>query len=758
MMQAAVSRKAGAWAFAPFALTIFTSAFLLFQVQPLLSKQILPWFGGSPAVWTTAMLFFQSLLCLGYLYAHAVASLPSRQLQARIHVGLLLLAAVLATRVLPGAELRPQDADAPVSQVLAILGMSVGLPYFCLATTGPLVQHWFTRTDHAGSVFRLYALSNVGSFLALLSFPYVLEPWLELKAMGGLWTAGFWLFALMCLPLALGWWQHPATATAQRAPEGNADAEAPRAMGTATAVAATQGVPSEALAPGRTSGRGTRLAQRLSWIALPALASLVFISATDQISHDVAPEPRLWITTLGLYLVTFILTFDHPRWYRPRLFALLTLALILATIGRSTIPRWLGLHWDYGVNDVRWLHYGLIFVVCMLCHGELYRRRPTDPSRLTEFYLWMSIGGAFGGLFVTLVATPWFDDYHEWLIALMAAAGLACAVLAGLTRESSCSASGRHIVRWGSAITALGMLAFLLHVLNPWSWREVQKADRTEILLDQARNFYGTVAVKERRFKDAPQQDDRIFFSGEVTHGQQFLSPELRHVPTTYYARDSGIGETLQWAMDRKPAIEVALIGLGAGTLANYARETDAYDFYEINPEAVRIAQRWFDNLSTCKAREQNILLGDARLRMEQLPVDKRYDVIVLDAFTGGSVPIHLLTREAFAVYQAHLKPDGYIAINITNAYLNLYPVVKGQSQVLGLDFRHKYQAIDEVRNIRRNLHFIMTRDQAYLRAHPSVDREFRDGQGNLLRSEPQDIPGLRLWTDQFSSIAPIVR
>jgi hypothetical protein len=190
------------WSFLPFALTIFTSAFLLFQVQPLLSKQILPWFGGSPAVWTTAMLFFQTLLCLGYLYAHALAKVPSRQTQARIHVLLLVIAALLASRVLPGTELRPESPDAPVMQVLLILGASVGLPYFCLATTGPLVQHWFTSTAHASSVFRLYALSNVGSFLALLSFPYVLEPWLEQQEMGQLWTAGFWVFALLCLPVA----------------------------------------------------------------------------------------------------------------------------------------------------------------------------------------------------------------------------------------------------------------------------------------------------------------------------------------------------------------------------------------------------------------------------------------------------------------------------------------------------------------------------------------------------------------------------
>lgn len=725
------SQSSNPWSFLPFALTIFTSAFLLFQVQPLLSKQILPWFGGSPAVWTTAMLFFQSLLCMGYLYAHALAALPSRKTQARIHVVLLVLAALLASRVLPGTELRPDSPDSPVFQVLLILGASVGLPYFCLATTGPLVQHWFTSTAHSSSVFRLYALSNVGSFLALLSFPYVLEPWLEQQEMGRLWTAGFWVFALLCLPVALGGWQNKSPVGA--APSGAADS-----------VPAKQAVVNS-LKPS--------LAQRLSWVALPALASLVFIATTDQISHDVAPEPGLWVATLGLYLVTFILTFDHPRWYRPKLFAFLTLVLLLASSGLNDIPLWLGIQWEYGVNEVRWSHYALLFVVCMLCHGELYRRRPTDTRRLTEFYLCMSIGGAFGGLFVTLVATQFFDDYYEWLIALVLVALLACHVLFRFEGH----ASGRMRQAVGVS-TAVFMVALLFVMENPWSWRNVHKGDRTEVLLDQVRNFYGTVAVKERRFAQEPERNDRVFFSGNVTHGQQFLSDKLRHVPTTYYARDSGIGETLQWAMSQKPSLSVALIGLGAGTLANYARPADAYDFYEINPAAVRIAQEWFDNLSTCKAGEQNILLGDARLRMEQLPKDKLYDVIVLDAFTGGSVPIHLLTREAFQIYRDHLKPDGHIAINITNAYLNLYPIVKAQAEVLGMAYRHKYQAVDEVRNVRRNLHFIMTQDQAYLKAYPSVNRDIRDDQGRVLRHEPYDQPGLRLWTDQFSSIAPIVR
>ena len=275
------------------------------------------------------MLFFQSLLCLGYLYAHALAALPSRKTQARIHVVLLVLAALLASRVLPGTDLRPESPDSPVFQVLLILGASVGLPYFCLATTGPLVQHWFTSTAHSSSVFRLYALSNVGSFLALLSFPYVLEPWLEQQEMGRLWTAGFWVFALLCLPVALGAWQN-------NSPVGAAPSEA------ADGVPAKQAEVSSSLKPS--------LAQRLSWVALPALASLVFIATTDQISHDVAPEPGLWVATLGLYLVTFILTFDHPRWYRPKLFAFLTLVLLLASSGLNDIPEWLGIQLDYGVN------------------------------------------------------------------------------------------------------------------------------------------------------------------------------------------------------------------------------------------------------------------------------------------------------------------------------------------------------------------------------------------------------------------------
>lgn len=716
----AARSASGLWLFA---LTIFVSAFLLFQVQPLISKQILPWFGGSPAVWTTAMLFFQTVLFAGYLYAHVLSRLPSRRLQAGIHLTLLALASWMAATVLPQASLKPVGGEEPALQVLAILAGSVGLPYFCLATTGPLVQHWFTRTAARGSVYRLYALSNIGSFLALLSFPYVFEPWLDLREMAGTWAWGFWVFAALCAPIALGWGQR-------------SEAEPSSLAGAAT-------VPSPA-------GAAVKGADRLAWIALPALASLMFIAVTDQISHDVAPEPRVWIMTLGLYLLTFVLTFDHPRWYRPGLMAVVAVLSIVVAAGRSDLPGWLGLSWDYGVTELRAMHYLLLFSVCMLCHGELYRRRPDSPRQLTEFYLWMSLGGAFGGLFVTLVATPGFSDYHEWPLGLAGALALAVAVAvrqAGLQGTTA----------WGIGVAASALLAGLVVFFeDPWALRGRVEEAHVDVRLEQSRNFYGTVSVEERRHAGEPGLDYRVFRSGQIVHGQQFLAPDKRHVPSTYYAVDSGIGETLAYLKRRESSLDVALVGLGAGTLATYARPSDRYDFFEINPEAVRIAQTWFDNLAVCAAREKRILIGDARLRIERLQPDTRYDLIVLDAFTGGSVPVHLLTREAFQVYEAHLKPQGFIAINITNAWLNLYPVVKAQAQALGMGFRNKYQAPDGDRHVRRNQHFIMTRDLAYLASHPSVNREHRDEQGRLTRVDDLDRPGIRLWTDQFSSIQPL--
>lgn len=717
-----------------FPVTVFASAFLLFQVQPMVSKFILPWFGGSPAVWTTAMLFFQSVLFGGYVYAHLLGTRASRRRQVAIHLTLLVAAAAAAAFVLPGEALKPLGDEAPVGRILLILGLSVGLPYFCLATTGPLVQHWYAQAGMGGSVFRLYALSNVGSFIALLSFPYVFEPWLELPQIGRLWTWGFWAFALLCGAIVLG--------------------SARRGRPSAGAGAAA----SPAAAPQTPPSAGPSRLQRARWVLLPALASLAFIATTDHVSHDIAPEPRLWIATLGLYLLTFILSFDHPRWYRPAWTAAACLVAVVFLSGRGDIPGWFGADWDYGMAEVRWLHYAAMFLACFLCHGELYRQRPADTRHLTAFYLWMSFGGACGGLFVAMIATNLFDDYYEWPLFLVATIALSCAVLAREWRARP----GYGTAGAGAAAGALASLvcitlvALILWWEDPLHRRALSGSDWVDIKLDQSRNFYGTVSVKERRHPADPSRDYRVFYSGQITHGIQYLDPAKRRLPVTYYSEESGIGETLLDAAARSPSLRVALVGLGAGTLATYAREDDHYDFFEINPEAVRVADVWFDNVSACRSRTKRMIVGDARLKMAQLPDDLLYDVIVLDAFTGGSVPTHLLTVEAFAIYRRHLKPGGYIAINITNGYLNLYPIVRAQAEALGMGFRNKYLPADPARHIRRNQHFVMTEDIDYLQRHPSVNRRFLDANGRLLRTENLDVPGVPLWTDHFSSLNQI--
>lgn len=732
-----------------FGLTIFVSAFLLFQVQPMVSKAILPWFGGGPAVWTAAMLFFQCVLFGGYLYAHALGTISSPRRQAIIHLVLLAVAAVFARWVVPDAALRPSGDEAPVGRIVWILTATVGLPYFCLASTGPLLQHWFARGGAGGSVYRLYALSNVGSLLALLSFPYLFEPWFDLPTIGAGWTWGFWLFAAACALIAV---------------------MQVKAMPAAAGVVGVSAAPLSSLA-GREPARRAGWGERAGWVLLPALASMLFIATTDHASHDIAPEPRLWILTLSLYLLSFIVSFDHPRWYRAGWVAAAALVSVLFIAGRHAIPELFGGYWGYGLSELRWIHGVMLFLVCFVCHGELYRRRPADTAQLTGYYLWMSFGGACGGLFVALVATHLFNDFYEWSIGLGAAAALCVLVIdreirarsAAATRSSAGGAVGgsaveappsrRPALTWAVLVLCTA-LAFWWD--NPLRGRVSHMDGAVETTLDQTRNFYGVVVVRERRFPADSARDHRVFYSGQITHGVQFLAPERLRAPLSYYGPESGVGETYRYLMARSPAADVAIIGLGAGALASYARPTDRYDFFEINPDVERVARTWFTYLPQAPAAELRVITGDARLKMEQLPPERRYDMIVLDAFSGGSVPVHLLTREAFAVYARHLKPDGFLVVHITNAYLNLYPVVMRQAEALGMRVRSRFQDKDPDRFIRENHYMILTHDARYLSAYPSVHRPLLDAQGRVIGSRNDDIPGVGLWTDHFSSITPL--
>jgi hypothetical protein len=365
----------------------------------------------------------------------------------------------------------------------------------------------------------------------------------------------------------------------------------------------------------------------------------------------------------------------------------------------------------------------------------------------------MSFGGACGGLFVALVATNFFSDYYEWPLFLIAAIGLACFILASAWGKAGSRANVAAMVACLASLALGGMVLFWE---DPLDWRGDSNTEYTDVHLDQSRNFYGTVSVKERRYLQNPSESYRVFYSGRVTHGVQYLDPAKRRLPASYYSEGSGVGETLAYAQARQPSMRVAIIGLGAGMLATYAREDDHYDFYEINPEAVQVASRWFDNVPNCRARTKQVIIGDARLKLEQLPDDVRYDVIVLDAFTGGSVPIHLLTREAFQIYQRHLTPDGFIAVHIANGYLNLYPVVRKQAEALGMGFRNKYLPGDPDRHVRHNHYVIVTDDREYLSRYPSVNRKYFDDNGAFIREEDPNLPGVALWTDHFSSLNPI--
>jgi hypothetical protein len=499
-------------------------------------------------------------------------------------------------------------------------------------------------------------------------------------------------------------------------------------------------------------------ARRLGCFARARFPDL-YRAATDRVSHDIAPEPRLWITTLSLYLLTFIICFDHERWYQRRPVAIMCLLAILILTGSQDMTERLGFDWEPDVTQVRWSHFLAMFLICFMCHGELVRLRPTSRDHLTEFYLWMSFGGACGGLFVTLVATNLFDEFYEWTLCLLSAIALGTYILASTPTPKlhfppgKNTAQARQFLFGAIGALAAGVVCFWV---DPFQWREDSSPEFEHIFLHGSRNFYGTVGVEERIHRTDPSRSYRLLYSGQITHGVQFTHASKRMLPTSYYSIESGVGETLEYAKSKYSEIRVAIVGLGIGTLATYAREADHYDLYEINPDVIQIANQWFDNVPGCKAGTKETILGDARLKLEQASEDVQYDVIVLDAFSGDSVPIHLLTREAFEIYRKHLKHQGFIAIHITNRYLNLYPIVKRQAEHLGMGFRNKFQSGEPSRLIHDNHYVIITDDAEYLALFPSVNRRYFDDSGNPVREVDPNISNVPLWTDHFSSINPI--
>ncbi len=602
-----------------FATTVFVSAFLLFQIQPLISKAILPWFGGTPGVWTTCMLFFQTLLCGGYMYSHLLsAKLPIRW-QAVLHVTLLFLSLAFLN-ILPSILWKPVGAESPAFRIVVLLLSTVGLPYFVLSTTGPLLLRWFSLIEPASSPYRLYALSNAGSLVALLSYPVLFEPLMRISIQANSWSVGFCVFVALCGACVVRLWRMPKSidqhSEATKYTERHSRNSRPVSIGTYAV-----------------------------WFSLAMVASTMLLAETNEVCQDVAVIPFLWVIPLSLYLLSFILCFESDRWYRRNWYAFGTAVLVLAVCWLQSF----GFRTFLPLQLV--IYFGTLFSICMLCHGELARMRP-DPASLTAFYLTLSAGGAGGGLFVGLLAPMIFPAFWELYLGLLAACVIVVIVYAdhrGWTSEDQ-----PPPLLWTGLAIALFVgvgTVFAAAIMN-----------YTESIA-MVRNFYGVLEVETDDIEDAV-----VLRHGRIMHGIQLKG--IPSLPTMYYGFNTGVGRSIEELRDRRIPLRIGLVGLGVGTLAAYGKAGDTLRFYEINENVTRLARRHFTFLKNCPSTVE-IVHGDARLVLEN-ESPQEFDLLVLDAFSGDAIPTHLLTQEAMQSYLRHLRPHGLIAIHISNLHFDL--------------------------------------------------------------------------------------
>jgi hypothetical protein len=685
-----------------FGTTILLSAFLVFQVQPIISKAILPWFGGTPAVWTTCMLFFQLLLFGGYCYAHFLSRLKVSR-QVAIHLPLLLVAIGLLP-IIPGGEWKPNGGTQPVLHILALLLTHVGLPYFLLSSTGPLVQAWFSRTTDGQSPYRLYALSNIGSLGALLSYPVWFEPVFGTAVQGRIWSVGFGLFVVVCSLCLWAVWKYAASPTATSKPG------------------------HYVISTVETAGHSY-----FAWLGLPALASVLLLATTNHVCQDVAVIPFLWIAPLSLYLATFIICFDREAWYSPQKYGWATMALVIVA-SLVTLNKFLP-----GIMFEALLYLATMFCGCMICHGELVRRKPA-ARYLTKFYLMISAGGALGGMLVAVICPVVFDGFAEMHISLIFVFVLAAAATqAGwAAAPSSRPAQPSHLSAGRWAVMAV-LLVGLVVVLRG------QVTGMKDNGLYATRNFYGVLRLTEEDTDD-PYRRGRYMMHGRIAHGFQHFHPDLRRRPTMYFASESGIGITLL-NMSPGQGKRVGVVGLGVGTLAAYGKPGDCYRFYEINPEVEMLARRDFTYLSDCQA-EHEVVLGDARLSLEREPPGN-YDILILDAFSGDALPAHLITAEALEVYKRHVVDDGIIAFNISNNHLDLERVLTPLAELHDYEYLSilATQDVDTFRS--PSLWFIMSKNRQFMSSPAMV---------SAARGDLERYVHLPVWTDQYNNLLHILK
>jgi len=681
-----------------YAATIFVSAFLLFLVQPVVAKEILPWFGGSAAVWTTCLVFFQAALLAGYAYSDLVVRRLLPRTQLKLHTVLLAISIALLP-IIPAAHWKPAGNESPSWLILGLLAATIGLPYFLLSTTSPLVQVWYARARHGASPYRLFALSNLASMLALIGYPFLLEPFAPTRAQALGWSAAYALFVVLC---AAAGWSSLRRTTAPTTPANGRPEE-------------REGSIAEAVEPPPT------VARQALWCALAATGSLLLLAVSNHITQNIAAVPLLWIAPLAIYLLTFILCFDGKGWYLRDAF-LAMLAAGLCVMG-------------WTLADPKFTHELLLqvgvfcaglFLACMFCHGELVRLKPA-PAYLTRFYLMISLGGAIGSALIGIVAPLVLPAYFEL------AGGLVIAALLLLWQVR------RRPIVFG----ALAVVAVVATVgCAIWSVREFYQGT-----IVSKRNFYGVLRVQE--WSPDTVNHRRSLIHGTIMHGTQYMEPVFRRRPTTYYTTTSGIGLLLEVLHPTVRPLKVGVIGLGTGTLAAYGAIGDVYRFYDINPQVMRIAQQDFTYLQDSDATIQ-LVLGDARLSLERELAQgqsQQFDVLVIDAFSSDAIPVHLITTEALDVYLKHMKPGGVIAFHVTNRFLNLVPVVQGLVSAHGLYMIHIADQGEDSLASRSDWLLLSTRRESL--DYPALTEA---------ATEVEVRKDWRLWTDDYNNLFQVLK
>jgi spermidine synthase len=721
-----------------FAITLFVSAVLLFWVQPMFSKRVLPFLGGVPAVWNTCLVFYQITLLLGYLYVHLTATRLRVRTQILLHV--LLIWSIVFLFAFSFGRVPPVQHN-PILWLLWTFLSSIGLPFFVLSATAPMLQWWLgrSRQAHVQNPYVLYAISNGGSLLALLCYPVLIEPYLRLSTQHQLWVLGYKVMAvLLSVCGGLMWYGSP-QGIVQKTPVVN---------------------------PGDTITRQ----QRLHWMICACIPASLLMAVTQYITTDIAAVPLFWVIPLCVYLGTFVLVFAHKPLVRHqwmlRAQTYLVLPLLVFYLGALRTTPWI----DFP------LHLAAFFVFAMVCHGELANRKPS-PQHLTEFYVWMSVGGCFGGLFTALIAPLIFNTMFEYPLMIVLACvmrpgrqaklprtqmrwlliGLLLALLLfpiGLATQDR-----ETVLRLGIVSLILftafgGALGFqVLHTpqrvilgLGSFLLAGMLVINTHQQVLVRKRNFFGTLKVVE-----SPQEQLRLFYHGTTLHGAQSLALVHRDEPLTYFHREGPVGQLFH-ALERQSPRSMAIFGLGVGTLTAYARPGDTITFYEIDPDVEHIAReaKWFSYLHDFPGQVR-VVLGDARISLMQAQ-DHTYNLIIQDAFSSDTIPVHLLTREAFQLYKTKLTTDGLLVFNITNRYLNLEPVLANliqDSKMVGL--------------IQRDVN--VGSEQHDARRYPSVWVVAAQWEKDLAifkdatRWKPlQRRAGVKLWTDDYSNILSVLR